>query len=363
MGKSYYKYLDLIRTIALFLVLYGHLITVTTYAVSIPEAFPNEVDGTFLPLLPMESHSMHRLENVFLKFGTQSAVVGVCIFLLLSGYLSVNSRRNAISGKGFFIKRCKRIFPVLWVVVLLSVFLIFCIHGAKYPLIQVISQCFMLDQILGVPSIMGVTWTLGVELLFYVILIHFSKLNYKFITIYNVVITMAIYLYSCTESAVLSIFIYFGKFIPIVLIGAALKIAEEDHIFWRKASFVIFSIVSAWGILKLNAYLNTDESTYPNTGTCMVMLCVFGSIYFAHLFINNFDRYIPNIVTYFSKISYSLYLIQVAWGCNLMYVLKKYMTNNAYTIVAVTLPCLFAASYLLWRFVERPLQKFHLKME
>lgn len=363
MEKNHYKYLDLIRTIALFLVLYGHLITVTTYALSIPEAFPNETAGSFLPLLPEDTHCMYKLEMVFLKGGTQSAIVGVCIFFLLSGYLSVNSRKNTKSGKSFLLKRCKRIFPVLWTAVLSSVFLVYCMHGMKYSVLQVISQCLMADQILGLPSIMGVTWTLGVELLYYVILVHVPALNYKFVVVCDIAVSILIYLYFCTGSAILSVFVYFGKFIPIVLIGAALKIAEDDPVLWRKAGFVIFATASAWGILKLNAYLNTDETTYPHTGTCLVVTGIFGSIYMAHHLIKNFDHRIPDIVSFFSKISYSLYLIQVAWGCNLMYLLKKYVTENAYVIVVVTWLCLFGAAYLIWRFIERPLQKVKLKTE
>lgn len=80
-GKSnyHYKYLDLIRCIALFLVMYGHLVHVAMYSTSVYGAI-SENNNYLLPILDSKKIIIDYLEILFSKLGVQTAVVGVVIF-------------------------------------------------------------------------------------------------------------------------------------------------------------------------------------------------------------------------------------------------------------------------------------------
>jgi peptidoglycan/LPS O-acetylase OafA/YrhL len=113
----------------------------------------------------------------------QYGALGVAIFFVLSGFLItwLLLKEDAVTGtvslKGFYIRRTLRIFPAFYV------FWFFCVAaalltGAAINRAEVISSFFYvgdyyngLKQLLpeGPKSIMGMTWSLGVEEKFYLI--------------------------------------------------------------------------------------------------------------------------------------------------------------------------------------------------
>ncbi len=98
--------------------------------------------------------------------------IGVVLFFAISGFVipsslsaqSGETTRNAL--KVFFIRRFFRLYPAYWVSVLASGLLALYMLS-PYPLQTVLLNLTMIQGPLGVPDVMGLYWTLRIELLFY----------------------------------------------------------------------------------------------------------------------------------------------------------------------------------------------------
>ena len=89
--------------------------------------------------------------------------IAVAIFFIISGYLTANTFRKK-NRKQFIIDRCKRMYPLYWVSIILSLILI-----KKEPLIKIIINATMFQQFVGVENIVGAFWTLQIDWIFYII--------------------------------------------------------------------------------------------------------------------------------------------------------------------------------------------------
>lgn len=331
--KYHYKYLDLIRTIGVFLVMYGHLVTVAMYSPTI-DVVISEDNNYMLPMLDSTKPAIDSLEILFGKFGgVQTAVVGVVIFFMLTGYLSVDSLKR-YGGKEFIKNRIIRLFPGIWIATIIAILISFLTQHITFDMLQVIGQLFMLYPLIQVSAMFGVAWTLAVELFFYVVIAHFEEVSYKCIIIVNFFVAMATLILYKTQSSNMNQIIYYIKYIPIILIGAAIKICE-DKIKKEKVIVIISSFIMAWGNLNLNKYLNGDETTYPQLMTGVMAGGIFLVIYWIFSKRKALDNKIPQIVVWISENSYLIYLLQIFVGFNAMLILKHCGIINNFVLVIV----------------------------
>ena len=331
-GKSnyHYKYLDLIRCIALFLVMYGHLVHVAMYSTSVYGAI-SENNNYLLPILDSKKIIIDYLEILFSKLGVQTAVVGVVIFFLLTGCLSVNSL-NKQSKSEFLHKKIIRLAPGLWTATVVSILLSFFIQHDCFAWYQIISQIFMIHPIIQVEPISGVIWTLAVEIIFYISIIHVKNIDFKFVIIANVVVALCIYSLCVTSSPNMYQIVYFIKFIPIILIGTTIKLSEQN-LWYIRGCKIALSVIFAWINLNFNKVLNGDETTYPNIMTGFVAIGIFEIFYLVFNKRRDLDEKIPGFVSFVSDISYMIYLLQIYVGFNIMYVMKLNGIMNNFMLV------------------------------
>lgn len=361
MKKKHFKWIDLIRCIAVLLVLYGHIIVVGTWAPTIPEIVSEENATMYLPLLSSEEQSMWKLESVFEAFGTQSAIVGVFLFFLLAGYLSVGSHRK-YEPKEFIINRCVRLFPVLLVSTILATIIAYTVQGICFNIVDVLGQGVAITALIQTRHVLGgVLWTLSVELIFYLFIIHTREMNMKFIVICNMMIMCVILLCAYNQSPNMAQIVYYVRYIPIVYIGVAIKLAEEKNNYVNKCIMILSTILMSWGILNINKNLNGDTTTYPNIGSFMVSLAIFIGIYILAKKLPLIDDKIPSAVTFISKISYALYLIQLPVGINFMFLMKKYFNMNPYVNVVLAVVVIFIVSVGIYMCVEKTVNKWYEK--
>ncbi len=353
MDKGYhYKYLDLIRVIAVFLVMYGHLVHVAMYSPTIDGVISTK-NNCFLPMLDSTKPVIDGLELLFGKVGGQTAVVGVVIFFLLTGYLSVDSLKR-YGGKEFFKSRIIRLFPGLWIATVVAIVISFLVQNIKFSLLQVIGQLLMVYPIIQVAPVIGVGWTLAVEIFFYLFIAHLEEISYKYIIIVNFVVAVLIIVLYETQSSNINQIIYYIKYIPIIVVGSAIKLSEgKNH---REGLIIIVSsFIMAWGNLNLNKFLNGDATTYPKIATgvmacsCFIVLhCIFATR-------NELDKKIPTIVVWISDNSYLIYLLQIFIGFNVMLVLKRYGITNNFVLVIMAASTNIAVGWLCHITIEKKL--------
>ncbi|GGQ12634.1 acyltransferase family protein [Streptosporangium pseudovulgare] len=101
---------------------------------------------------------------------------GVFVFFMVSGYIIPASLERRGDLRAFWIGRAFRLLPLLAVAVVLALLLAaagaFDLHpgvGARPLPLVVLGNVTMLQELLGVPAVIGVMWTLSYEMAFYLL--------------------------------------------------------------------------------------------------------------------------------------------------------------------------------------------------
>ena len=108
--------------------------------------------------------------------------IGIICFFLISGYVipsSLKGKNKSQAIKKFSIRRFFRLYPAYWVS-LIAIVAIYKITDFKVETSTIIANTTMLQSFFGKNHLIGLYWTLQVELIFYTLcalLFYFDKLN------------------------------------------------------------------------------------------------------------------------------------------------------------------------------------------
>jgi peptidoglycan/LPS O-acetylase OafA/YrhL len=93
----------------------------------------------------------------------------VVLFFAISGFVIYGTLRGPRedAGRRFVITRFFRLFPAYWVSVLAGLIFIWWWQGWSITGLMVAANATMVPDVLGQPPVMGLYWTLGTELVFY----------------------------------------------------------------------------------------------------------------------------------------------------------------------------------------------------
>ncbi len=94
---------------------------------------------------------------------------GVNLFFIISGYVIFMTLQRTRQPMDFVVSRFSRLFPAYWVAVLLTFAITHALGlpGKLVSATDALGNLLMLHNLLGIPHVDGVYWTLEVELLFY----------------------------------------------------------------------------------------------------------------------------------------------------------------------------------------------------
>ncbi|HHJ4165711.1 TPA: acyltransferase family protein, partial [Raoultella ornithinolytica] len=102
--------------------------------------------------------------------------IGVVIFFCISGYLIPYSLKKENGGlKVFWNSRFFRLYPMYWVSI---IFAVLCFD--KYNAVQILANITMFQVFFKQPDLIGVYWTLIIEMFFYIscsIIFYFNRLG------------------------------------------------------------------------------------------------------------------------------------------------------------------------------------------
>jgi peptidoglycan/LPS O-acetylase OafA/YrhL len=110
-------------------------------------------------------------------------VMGVVLFFLISGYVIPFSVRSGLDPRAFLIRRLCRIYPLFIVAIgIVAIggwtgFLNQWAHVRDIGLMSWAANLLLVQDFLGVPAILGVSWTLIIELIWYAV---FAAAIYRF---------------------------------------------------------------------------------------------------------------------------------------------------------------------------------------
>lgn len=277
--------------------------------------------------------------------------IGVIVFFVISGFVIPFSfkGRGVNALKSFAISRFFRLYPVYW----LSAILGFILYQ-NYSWADLAANFTMLQQFIGFPNIIGLYWTLQIELIFYfLIAITFiiNRLNQNKFLFYTsifflLIATMMAYvrgLYAIKLPLAVPLalsLMYFGSYFRHAVINHVIEAKFLSKIYIIVYALLI-PLISWWGY---QIDFGFDESWYKYVITYYSGLALF--LLIIKLKFSN------SISSYLGAISYSVYLFHPLVILILSHQLFGFISNG-YLKVVFTLLLTVTFSSLTYRFIEK----------
>ncbi len=295
-----------------------------------------------------------KITNDQIDFGSLS----VNVFFIMSGYLIFNSLKYSKTIKNYIWKRGLRLFPALFVMLLISLFIITLVYTGNNIFLQKDFYSYLPNNLFlytnqyyiqGVfesnifpKAINGSLWTLSYEFTMYLlILLFFPIWN-------NKKITLAIFLFCWIIGYSLCVFR------PSFLKNLFLIINIDSERFYRLATFFIAgSILTFFDLKRLNNI---------STKICITLILI-TSVYFNIYNITSyfllpiliitiglsFSKTLSYIPNKFGDISYGVYI----YGFIVQQTLMNYFNLSPYELAILSFAITYLLSYFSWKYVEK----------
>lgn len=292
---------------------------------------------------------------------------GVGVFFLISGLVIPISLRNITTGQ-FLTRRLFRIYPVYWFCLLISIALyVVCSWYWSTPLPDRISRPFLLGNLplvhsaAGLPSLDFVSWSLAVELKFYVVfaLIHWLGRSARQVIVLWIgflalgALACAYATHGMRADSFFSLAVSDLKFLSFMFLGCLFyyvlyrEISVRTALVCGAAVYALFVTINAFYENGIFGAL-TKNYTYA--------LLLFSACYLLR------DRFRPNrMLDFLADISFPLYLVHSMIGYVAMPMLMS--KGIAYTFAwMISLGMAVLIATLVHRYVEIPVNIFGKKI-
>jgi exopolysaccharide production protein ExoZ len=304
------------------------------------------------------SFGLENSNNVLCRFG----IYGVSIFYILSGvtlYLvNFNKHLRGLELRNFIVKRIARIMPLLWLVIIITLFTSVKHFDRKVILMNITGTFGFVS-----PNsyIAGGSWSIGNELVFYFIfpfLLFITKLS-------RIVILFTLICF-------LSVHTFFGFY----FIDLKAVFTKNWDYYVNPFNQVFFFVIGVFGAKFLN---NVKISSHVSLIGIVVSLLIFGFlptsnknelIFGFHRFVFTlaclllvFSFYkskfelkgiVNKLLLWFGEISYSLYLLHpIVWyACKRIFKMISFLHENLLLQIFVSAILTFMVSHIIYKFYE-----------
>ena len=286
--------------------------------------------------------------------------LGVVLFFFVSGYIVsfASSKERAFE---FSVKRLFRLAPALWVavgVVFLARAVDFRLTGG-YPagtdgsdLVSYVRGALLLDMVQGKPQINGVTWTLVVEVAFYLLTALVAGATRRTpggatILMLGIWSVTAVVLHQHVATSRAD---YFSIYVGLLILGRALYLAHTGLVRGRAGFWLCLLIVVTWVTVYQVCMPGLLLSPDGPANSYVVGFLIFVSLMYGA------PKRVPWFIRKLSDISYSLYLLHIPIGMVAIDVAVRSGVPLPWAIALGAVLAVIGAS-LSYRFVERPAQQ------
>ena len=275
--------------------------------------------GHFITHFDVDSSILHEIAYF---------VRGVPVFFFLSGFFIARSL-DRYNTKTYLIKRVVRIFPELWVCVLLNLFIILITfsgtHTFKDIIIYLVTQLTMFQFYtggwlrsygVGVPN--GALWTITVDIQFYllaILIVLLLRKKGKTIWISMIVLFIAIDVFLLNIETLLPDLIWkvvqciIVPFMWIFFAGMALYYWRDAMIpFFIKMKWIIVAVYVIWQLFAPSWLVSVFSGVRYNIITTLLLLCTVTAIGFS------FNKRLRNDFSY-SFYLYHMVIINIVYNC------------------------------------------------
>lgn len=296
--------------------------------------------------------------------------IAVVMFFAVSGFVIPFSLLKASSAplRGFAISRFFRLYPAYWMSMVLALAIIPIVRGDVFTLGQIFANVTMLQQFLGQQNILGVYWTLQIEIVFYVVsaMMFYARLLHKpegaaGAVVFFLVCAVAMGAVRYGVGIKLPVAMPLG--LTVMFWGLLWRhgVSEEAGPYLRRlvlfTSLLVILAVPFISLLSYNVDMGFGETWYRYTIAYYAGMALFA------LFTTKL-RITHPLFVWLGAISYSVYLLGPVAQPIVEYVLP-YRQLGAYpvhVIIILTSALTVVMAYLSYRFIELPFQKFGKKL-
>jgi peptidoglycan/LPS O-acetylase OafA/YrhL len=276
--------------------------------------------------------------------------IGVEIFFVISGFVICMSCWGR-TPRQFFVSRVIRLYPAYWFAVLFTTGVLVAVPGVweRLRLREVLLNLTMLQSGSGVANVDGVYWTLWSELRFYLLFLAVvaTGLTYR-----------KVVLFCCVWGAA-------AMLAPVSGLPLLELVANPDDAWYFIAGLTLYLMhrfgqdLLLWGILAMSWLMGQgelgqriDEVEHVSGWRGSVLIFTVFLLVMVAVALGATDRVRWRWLVTAGALTYPLYLIHYAAGTTMINRLRD--TMDARLLVVVVLSGFLVLSWLVHRFVERP---------
>ena len=352
----------------------------------------------FLAALAVVIHHIEQLRSIYgiknfwhLNFIKNLGNIGVQFFFVLSGflitYLLLTEKKNkGINYKKFIFRRIYRIWPLYFIIVIISFFIGPNFESFSTPFTSTLSNNFCIKLVcvcLFIPNIIfkifktvplaSQTWSIGVEEQFYLvwpIIIKKTRKPFKtFFLIIAVYIIIKVLIFNLsiiysniklvaifskiTNEFSVSGFVLGAVGANILFVNSTNVLEKIKNIYFVRITFILFILLMI---------ISNSESFY-SLGIISIeneIFCITFVIFIINFIDNSkFKVSLENrIVNYLGKISYGLYMYHPLCITLVINLILKYdITTNYFFIYPISILLTMLTSIISYNFIEKPFLK------
>jgi len=329
------QWLDSLRGIAAILVCIQHLVSLFRYKYPSYAIFQK---GSILSLCTYDVLTFGRL--------------GVVLFFFISGYVIPYSLQNR-TLKHFIVSRVFRLYPAYWVSIILAIILLGC------PSITILLfNITMFQKFFNIPDLVGVFWTLQIEIVFYIlcgILFSYDKLfNTPFlIKVYYILLLLSLImaLTRFETNKKLPVALMLG--LSIMILGFILRRFNDGDTALKRTKiiyfFTTFSIcLIPITLLAYNQNYGFDEHWYNYFVPYLTATFIF--------LIFSYFKFQNSVMVLLGSISFSVYLLHTL-VIDLFTQLDIYRNFNPLTLTCLFFLITITISTICYYAIEKPVIK------
>lgn len=292
--------------------------------------------------------------------------LGVVLFFLISGFIITHTSLRE-SRREFAVKRSMRIFPPLAVATLVSGLLLLVAMATNTRLTGVnggdalhwISSLVLVDGFLPGGRALDVTWTLVIEVVFYLLTLGLLALSRQRPVVGTVVMAIAwiglvlitAWIPATKESGLSGLIVYVG----FLVLGRAIYLGYSRAL--RPWLAVALSAAVLVAFLALTEVFSPGFLLAPGgwVGYEPVVSYGYAIVIFVGLMLIAPKRTVQPF-TLLGDVSYSLYLLHLPVGITVLNILDGFgVPESVNSVIAIVVAV--AVSWVSWRFVEMPFQR------
>ena len=304
--------------------------------------------------------------------------IAVAMFFLISGFLITRSREGK-SSFDFIFKRLIRIYPIAIVGTVLSYFLLSVINWYCFSasvsisdILMVITNALLINDIFPLSSQSQVFqfaiisphfWFLMVIVHYYLLVVFFRCSTQNNIIFFSLVLLLGSFTYVIFNGSRLSHYLavlaYSSHHILFILIGSSLYLLCKDYVFNDKAFHLSTQVLTPLFLVLVfvfSFYALTKIESFPLPRDMLKNYFLALMIFVLALFNIKKVTYTPKVVSFYAKTSFSLYVLHYSFGAVFVFLLVKcdFFRNLPILMYFTVFVLLSIASYILYRFVEKP---------